>query len=453
MDDAERGAWLKQLSAAVEAKSFISKANSLRSFRAYDVAETAPKEYICPISLELMRDPVLLVESGQVYDRSSIEGWFKSGKSTCPVSGTKVRNMRLSPIFPLRSAIQSFAAAQNIELDMVESESDQEDCSLNSEVEFSGNIFEGVSVYDVKGLWQLVGESNTEQQASALRLLADMARFGDRYQKKHISRIIRMDAVVQIYKHSEGAFKIQAARLLLHLFSRYFDLKSQLQLLKLNSMLLREEVLLKVWNYCYRRRSRMLEVSSVLERHDTEEIITACKKLADPTDNSEISEESRACGTLLLACGAFRRRVRSVLINHEVVPLLVHFLNGTPNVGFRFCLMKAVQYICEDQNGRQQVLRAGGVRIFVMHLPPRNRGVHYSTRVFLDWFSWVTVAETAVKALYFLSMSQQGRTEMKTTATIKALRLIFNSSQFSDTARVRYLTPLLSRLASSSSRN
>lgn len=89
MDDQERGVWLKQLSAAVEAKSFLSKAASLRSFRAYDVAETAPKEYICPISLELMRDPVLLVESGQVYDRSSIEGWFKSGKSTCPVSGQK----------------------------------------------------------------------------------------------------------------------------------------------------------------------------------------------------------------------------------------------------------------------------------------------------------------------------------------------------------------------------
>lgn len=454
MDDQERGVWLKQLSAAVEAKSFLSKAASLRSFRAYDVAETAPKEYICPISLELMRDPVLLVESGQVYDRSSIEGWFKSGKSTCPVSGqksylyltfltfpwtpgTKVKNMRLSPIFPLRSAVQSYAIAQNIELDMIDSESENEESPSSSENEFSGNIFEGVSVYDVTGLWQLVGESNPDQQTSALKLLADMARFGDKYQQKHITRIIKIDTVVRIYKQSEGPMKIQGARLLLHLFSRYFDLKSKLQLLKLNSLLLREEVLLNIWNYCYRRRSRMLEVSSVIERQDTEEIMIICKKIADPTDNSEISEETKACAALLLAAGAFRKRVRSVLIDHEVVPLIVHFLNGTPNVGFRFCLMKAVQYICEDAAGRQQVLRAGGVKIFVMHLPPRNRSVHYSTRVFLDWFSWVTVAETAVKALYYLSLTPQGRTDMKTTATIKALRFMFNSSHFSDTARAR----------------
>jgi hypothetical protein len=32
-----------------------------------------PAEHICPISLEVMVFPVLLVETGQVYDRDSIE--------------------------------------------------------------------------------------------------------------------------------------------------------------------------------------------------------------------------------------------------------------------------------------------------------------------------------------------------------------------------------------------
>ena len=53
-----------------------------------DEAKDAPHEYLCPITLQLMRDPVLLVETGQVYDRESIESWFKSGHSSCPTSGT-----------------------------------------------------------------------------------------------------------------------------------------------------------------------------------------------------------------------------------------------------------------------------------------------------------------------------------------------------------------------------
>ena len=57
-------------------------------FGSIDEAKDAPHEYLCPITLQLMRDPVLLVETGQVYDRESIESWFKSGHSSCPTSRT-----------------------------------------------------------------------------------------------------------------------------------------------------------------------------------------------------------------------------------------------------------------------------------------------------------------------------------------------------------------------------
>lgn len=169
-----KGAWLKQVSEAVEKKSTLSRTATKNSFKVYDVAESAPREYVCPISLELMRDPVLLVETGQVYDRSSIEGWFKAGKSTCPVSGAKVKQMRLSPIFPLRSAIQAYAKEQNIELDMVESTSDLD--SPTTEAAMTGTLFEGVSVYDVRGLCQLITAADVDQQTTALKLLADMSR-------------------------------------------------------------------------------------------------------------------------------------------------------------------------------------------------------------------------------------------------------------------------------------
>ncbi|KAL0375430.1 UNVERIFIED_CONTAM: U-box domain-containing protein 16 [Sesamum radiatum] len=43
----------------------------------------APADFRCPISLDLMRDPVV-VSTGQTYDRSSITMWIESGHATCP---------------------------------------------------------------------------------------------------------------------------------------------------------------------------------------------------------------------------------------------------------------------------------------------------------------------------------------------------------------------------------
>ncbi|EMS59928.1 U-box domain-containing protein 16 [Triticum urartu] len=45
-----------------------------------------PPDFRCPISLDLMRDPVVS-SSGQTYDRESITRWFGAGKSTCPKTG------------------------------------------------------------------------------------------------------------------------------------------------------------------------------------------------------------------------------------------------------------------------------------------------------------------------------------------------------------------------------
>ncbi|MCO5599224.1 hypothetical protein L7F22_053324 [Adiantum nelumboides] len=49
------------------------------------VQVTVPSYFLCPISLELMRDPVTLT-SGQTFDRSSIQQWLDEGHTTCPVT-------------------------------------------------------------------------------------------------------------------------------------------------------------------------------------------------------------------------------------------------------------------------------------------------------------------------------------------------------------------------------
>lgn len=38
-----------------------------------------PNEFLCPISLEIMYFPVILVATGQTYDLTSIDAWVSSG--------------------------------------------------------------------------------------------------------------------------------------------------------------------------------------------------------------------------------------------------------------------------------------------------------------------------------------------------------------------------------------
>lgn len=54
-----------------------------------------------------------------------------------------------------------------------------------------------------------------------------------------------------------------------------------------------EEVLFKFWKYAYRQRSRMSEMASLIEKHGGYEIISICTKLANPTQNVELTDEVR----------------------------------------------------------------------------------------------------------------------------------------------------------------
>ncbi|KAF8006934.1 hypothetical protein BT93_K1048 [Corymbia citriodora subsp. variegata] len=67
-----------------------------------------PPFFLCPISLEIMRDPVT-VSTGITYDRESIETWLSTYKnSLCPVTKQPISDMDLTPNHTLRRLIQSW---------------------------------------------------------------------------------------------------------------------------------------------------------------------------------------------------------------------------------------------------------------------------------------------------------------------------------------------------------
>ncbi|KAB2066183.1 hypothetical protein ES319_A09G141900v1 [Gossypium barbadense] len=74
-----------------------------------DIDVEVPKYFICPISFQIMRDPVTAI-TGITYDRESIEQWLLKGKSTnCPVTQQPLPTVSdLTPNHTLRRLIQAW---------------------------------------------------------------------------------------------------------------------------------------------------------------------------------------------------------------------------------------------------------------------------------------------------------------------------------------------------------
>ncbi|OWM86231.1 U-box domain-containing protein 11-like [Punica granatum] len=73
-----------------------------------------PDDFLCPISLEIMRDPVI-VATGQTYERSYIQRWIDNGNLTCPKTQQKLQNLTLTPNYVLRSLISQWCSTHNVE--------------------------------------------------------------------------------------------------------------------------------------------------------------------------------------------------------------------------------------------------------------------------------------------------------------------------------------------------
>lgn len=72
-----------------------------------------PPGFECPITDEIMQDPVIALD-GISYERAAIQEWFGRGNHLSPVTHTKLPNLTLIPNISLRKAIQEFVAKRPI---------------------------------------------------------------------------------------------------------------------------------------------------------------------------------------------------------------------------------------------------------------------------------------------------------------------------------------------------
>ncbi|XP_019193993.1 PREDICTED: U-box domain-containing protein 9-like [Ipomoea nil] len=132
-----------------------------------------PKEFLCPLSGELMNDPVVL-SSGQTYDRPFIEKWLKDGNQTCPQTQQILSNMVLLPNHLARKLISKWCEEHGVEL------------QFSPQIEDERAILKADSGYLNALLKKLSSSSVSDQKEAAkeLRLLTKRmpsvrALFGD----------------------------------------------------------------------------------------------------------------------------------------------------------------------------------------------------------------------------------------------------------------------------------
>lgn len=83
----------------------------LRAASGGDVEEDSltflPKEFVCPITQELMVDPVI-AEDGFSYERIAMERWFSTGKTRSPVTSERMEGQSLTPNKVMKAMIQNY---------------------------------------------------------------------------------------------------------------------------------------------------------------------------------------------------------------------------------------------------------------------------------------------------------------------------------------------------------
>ncbi|XVE87041.1 hypothetical protein DITRI_Ditri18aG0084000 [Diplodiscus trichospermus] len=74
-----------------------------------------PTDFCCPLSLELMTDPVI-VASGQTYEKAFIKQWIDLGLTVCPKTRQTLAHTNLIPNYTVKALIANWCESNNVKL-------------------------------------------------------------------------------------------------------------------------------------------------------------------------------------------------------------------------------------------------------------------------------------------------------------------------------------------------
>lgn len=81
--------------------------NELKWLKTKNKDSAIPDDYLCPITQEIMRDPVTCSD-GHNYEKSAIEEWFSAGKHTSPMTNEEIEDLEVVANDELRDQIAGY---------------------------------------------------------------------------------------------------------------------------------------------------------------------------------------------------------------------------------------------------------------------------------------------------------------------------------------------------------
>uniref|UniRef100_A0A3Q3EJZ0 WD repeat, SAM and U-box domain-containing protein 1 n=1 Tax=Labrus bergylta TaxID=56723 RepID=A0A3Q3EJZ0_9LABR len=114
MDGPELNKLNKETAAELGIESLGLRGRLLRKIEALKAEQSgseAPDEFLCPITRELMRDPVI-ASDGYSYERESIESWVRGRNKTSPMTNLPLQTSLLTPNRSLKMAISRWKSSQ-----------------------------------------------------------------------------------------------------------------------------------------------------------------------------------------------------------------------------------------------------------------------------------------------------------------------------------------------------
>lgn len=114
IDGPELNQMSKETAAELGIKSVGLRGRLLRKIEALKAEQSgseAPDEFLCPITRELMRDPVIAAD-GYSYERESIESWIRGKNKTSPMTNLPLQTTLLTPNRSLKTAIARWKSSQ-----------------------------------------------------------------------------------------------------------------------------------------------------------------------------------------------------------------------------------------------------------------------------------------------------------------------------------------------------
>ncbi|KAK6776555.1 hypothetical protein RDI58_027556 [Solanum bulbocastanum] len=307
-----------------------------------------PSYFLCPISMEVMRDPVT-ISTGITYDRQNIEKWLFSCKhTTCPVTNQDLKFKDLTPNHNLRRLIQSW-------------------CMLNSS----------------NGIQRMPTPKPQVQKAHVVRILNEAQKYPD----MEINCLRRIESIARVSESNKMC--LESAGVVDFLTSIMMKKKEESEVseasdealnilfhLNASDTELKKLINSQNDNHFLDSLLQFLNNGHVQSRTNAINLLRSTLNVADPAQligiqpvyikgivcilNDKISQQATKVALKLLVelCPWGRNKIKAV--ENGAVFALIELLLDTNERRVCELILTALDHLCTCADGRSELLRHGG---------------------------------------------------------------------------------------------